>query len=340
MKTRNITLLGIASGLAISTGSLLAQSTAVTPPVGYRTELIKTGVFNLLAPNLSQPVAASGAFESSTTTTVTDNDATFDTALTGTKYTLLITSGAGSGVSSKITSWTATALSTQDDLSAVVAADVKYEVRATQTLSSLFGATNAAGLKANADSGLADLVWVPSGSGYIRYYYNPTAGGFPPKTVGWKSTTSGDTNQGDAEVALVDGVFIESRSAADYSVVFTGHVVTTEPVYTLSNGFNTLSRVLPVGVSLGDSNLEVGLAQSPDSGVADLIWNPDGSGGFVRYYYNNVAGGFPPKTVGWKSTTSGDTDQSAAVLNSGYIIEVKGAGGSVKLNYPTNLDLN
>lgn len=102
-----------------------------------------------------------------------------------------------------------------------------------------------------------------------------------------------------------------------------------------------MSRILPVGIALADSGLENELAQgNTNSAAADIVWVPDGSGGYNRYYYNGTAGaGFGAIGVGWKGATTGNTDQSAAILASGFVIERKGPADMINMAIPAGLDL-
>jgi len=344
MKTRNITILGIASGLALSTGSLLAQSTAVTPPVGYRTETIQPG-FNLIAPNLGNAVAASGALESGAAASVTDAEASFTTSLPGAgEYVLKLTSGAGAGMATVVTATSDTELATNDDLSSVIAGGETYEIRPSRTISDLFGAANEAGLtEGNTNDTGADIVWVPDGAGgFTRLYYNGTAGaGFGAIGVGWKGATSGDDDKSAEPVYFTDGIFVQRFGGTPLEVVFTGHVETTDSEVAVESGFNFTSRILPVDIALSDSGLENELAQGNTNDLAaDLVWVPDGAGGYNRYYYNGTAGaGFGAIGVGWKGATSGDDDKSAELLTSGFVIERKGSADMIKFVIPPSLDL-
>jgi hypothetical protein len=61
MKIPSRILTGAALFAAVLSPSF--AQTATTKPVGYRTETIKTGVFNLLSPNLDNPVGAAGTID-------------------------------------------------------------------------------------------------------------------------------------------------------------------------------------------------------------------------------------------------------------------------------------
>jgi hypothetical protein len=310
-----------------------AQTTATTKPVGYRTETLKGGgIFNLLSPNLDNAVGAAGTIDVIATTTLTDNEANFAAAFTaGEPLTLKIVDGANAGIITDVTAFTATTLTTADDISSLIAAGVKYEVRKTPTVASLFGATNSANLLGGA-SGAADIIWIPAGAGtYTQVFYS--TGGLPG--VGWRRVGGGATNAANDPISIVDGIFIQRRGATDLSVVFTGHVQTTATKTGVTPGFNPLSRVIPVDLKLVDSGLQNELAQGT-SGTADLIWNPVGDGTYAQLYYSN--GGLAG--VGWRQVGSGNADRAETALKSGFLVQRKSASGTnVTLRIPPGLDI-
>ena len=50
-------------------------------------------------------------------------------------------------------------------------------------------------------------------------------------------------------------MFIQRRGVTDLPIVFTGHVQTTATKTGVITGFNPVSRVIPVGLTLVDSQL-------------------------------------------------------------------------------------
>jgi len=307
--------------------------TATTKPVGYRTETVKPGVFNLLSPNLDNAVGAAGTIDTIAGATLTDNEANFTAAFTaGAPVTLKITSGANAGITADVTSFTATALTTAQDISAALTAGVSYEARKTPTIASLFGATNGAGLLAGS-SASADIVWVPNGTGgYDQIYY---ANALPIIGTGWSKVGGGAANQANLGVSITDAVFIQRRGATELPIVFTGHVQTSATKTGVLTGFNPVSRVIPVGLSLTDSQLNTELAAGSAT-TGDVLWNPDGNGGYVQYYYANA---LPIIGTGWRQVGGGATDRGGVQLASGFLVQRRGAATNVTLRIPTGLDL-
>jgi hypothetical protein len=315
------TLLGI-----LATMGVVSAQTATTKPVGYHTETAKGNSFTLMGVNVGNAIAAAGEFDADD---ATDNDADFTALLDdGVSYTVQnITSGESASVNGN----DATTLDT--DLA--VSSGDSYEVRADVTVGSLLGAANEAGLGAG-NATTADVVWIPTGDGFSQIFYDDGVG-FPPRPAGWRAIGAGGADQAGTSVPFTAGIFIQRREAADLDIVFVGHVRTSATSFGVGTGFNFLNRVLPVGVALDDTGLESFIAKG-NSGSGDLVWSPDGNGGYAQYYYTD-GGGFPPQSAGWKAVGAGDADKGAETLGSGYAIQRKGEAGSVSVAIPNGLDL-
>ena len=315
------TLLGI-----LATMSVVSAQTATAKPVGYHTETAKGNSFTLMGVNVGNAIAAAGEFDADD---ATDNDADFTALLDdGVSYTVQnITSGESASVNGR----DATTLDT--DLA--VSSGDSYEVRADVTVGSLFGAANEAGLGAG-NATTADVIWIPTGDGFAQVFYDDGKG-FPPRPAGWRAIGAGGADQAGTSVPFTAGIFVQRRAADDLDIVFVGHVRTEATSFGVGTGFNFLNRVLPVGVALDDTGLEAFIAKG-NSGSGDLVWSPDGNGGYAQYYYTD-GGGFPPQSAGWKAVGAGDADKGAETLGSGYAIQRKGEAGSVSVAIPNGLDL-
>ena len=305
---------------------VVSAQTATTKPVGYHTETAKGNSFTLMGVNVGNAIAAAGEFDADD---ATDNDADFTALLDdGVSYTVQnITTGESASVNGR----DATTLDT--DLA--VSSGDSYEVRADVTVGSLFGAANEAGLGAG-NATTADVIWIPTGDGFAQVFYDDGKG-FPPRPAGWRAIGAGGADQAGTAVPFTAGIFVQRRAADDLDIVFVGHVRTEATSFGVGTGFNFLNRVLPVGVALDDTGLEAFIAKG-NSGSGDLVWSPDGNGGYAQYYYTD-GGGFPPQSAGWKAVGAGDADKGAETLGSGYAIQRKGDAGSVSVAIPNGLDL-
>jgi uncharacterized protein (TIGR02597 family) len=325
-------LLSSAALLATALSPCFAQ-TATTKPVGYRTETIATGVFNLLSPNLDNKIGAAGAFDAVAGTTLTDNDVDFNAAFAaGDELILTITSGANAGIVQDVTAHAQHTITTAQDISSMVAIGTTYDLRKVQTIADLFGPANEAGLQAGTSS-TADVIWVSNGAGGYNLFYRSSGG---LAGIGWRKVGGGATDAATTPIPFTDSFFIQRKGGTNLDIVFVGHV-RTQAVKTVAESglFTPVSRLLPVGVTLADSQLQNDIAQGTSS-TADVVWNPIGNGGYDLYYFSS--GGLPG--VGWRKVGGGATDQSTVALKSGYLIQRKAAGpATVTLRIPPGLDL-
>jgi len=324
MKTK-LSLLGLIASLS-AVVTVSAQNTAVTKPVGYHTETILGDAFTLLGINVGNAVAAAGDFDADA---ASDNDVDFTTLLTdGTSYTV---QNLSTGASASVTGFDATSLTT----TLSVGSGDSYEVRADATISSIFGGNNEAGL-GEGDSLSADVIWIPQDDGSFRQIYRAQAQ--PPfVAAGWAEIGEA----GDAASAVIPfdvGIFIQRRQADPVDIVFVGHVRTSATtVNLLADKFNFVNRVLPVGITLGDSNIEEAPSwKDGDSLSADIIWLPNGAGGYDQYYY---AAAQPPfVAAGWAQVGAAG-DKSGVELTAGYAVQKRGDTGQVTVAIPGDLDL-
>jgi hypothetical protein len=308
--------------------------TATSPIVGYTTQTIKSGQFNLIGLTLHEPAVAAGTLEVVGASSVTDTGAGFGTLLTaGKTYILEIVDTASplNGIIQEIGAWSGDNLTTTQNLSVLgVAAGTKYSLRAAPTLNDLLGASNTAGFTGSAtfNSNEADLVYVPNGTGgFDRYYYSTYVG-----YTGWYNATN-NAAAGTTPVVYADGILIFRRTGADLSLVISGTVKTTVTKLALAAGqFNYISSVFPVGSTLGNSGMASNLTGSANfnSNEADLIYIPDGTGGYNRYYYSTYVG-----YTGWYNATT-NIPSDTVPLSSGIIILRRGAAVNVVINPPSS----
>ncbi|MGK0185931.1 MAG: hypothetical protein ACI9R3_001714 [Verrucomicrobiales bacterium] len=322
------THLKLIAGVALAAISSASAQENTTKPVGFRTETIKAGVFNLMSADLTEAVSAAGTSTGVAAGAITDDAADFTTTLADADktYVVQITSGALDGVMTEVAVTSGTQLTSADDLAAggFEAGDT-YEVRAAKTLADLFGAANEAGLTSGS-SDAADVIWVPNGDGtFTRYYYK--VGGLGGD--GWRSLANPVTSESGAPIVSSDAFFVQSRAAADKDLVIVGHVQTRAATVALIPGFNFISRIAPVGQTLGTTGLLPTL-KGGSAADADLVWVPDGAGGYTRYY--SKIGGLGGD--GWRSLSSPVADASGTALSSGVIVQRKGEAANATVGVP------
>ena len=324
-----ITFTAIAAVAASGTASAQTPTPAYSKPSGYVTETLKgDGAFNLIGLTLHQSPVASGVLSSVSSTKVSDSTTNFTTLLTpGSKYIIQFKSGSQNGGIQIVSSWgTASGggntvndlVMPQNVLSMGVAAGDSYELRPAATLSSVFGASNQAGLKSGSLLS-ADIIWLPDGfGGFTKFYYSPGTTVPFVTPAGWKDSSG--ANAANQAIVYTDALFIQRRGVGDLKLVLTGQVKTTRTqVIAVGSQFSYVSSVFAVGTTLGTSGLEQGLkAGSLISG--DVLWMQNAArDGYDKFYYS------PGTTVpfvtpaGWKTSAGGNA--TTQPLTSGIIIQ-------------------
>lgn len=330
LKIAGFTALTLLGSLATS------QAQAVTDAVGYVSTTLVKESFNLVGITLHEATEVSGALETVSGQALTDTDIDFSALLAAnTTYILEITSGDAEGRIQEITSTdvSTNVITTPDDLTMIgtgenIAAGATYKIRKAATISSIFGATNSAGLHPATAIGDADVIWVQNGGGgYDQYFYH-AGGGFPvPVAAGWKNSSIQDAS--NTPLIYTDGLVIQTRNTLDNTITLTGSVVDTSKKIEVTTGFNLLGTVFPVGTTLGASNLETQLTQATQISAADVIWMSDGAGGYSKFFYHS-GGGFPiAVTAGWKNTSI--QDASSQPIDGAIFIERQSAAGATTI---------
>ena len=250
--------------LAAAASGLAFGQTAYTTPVGYTTKVVAPNQFNLIGISLHNSVAAAGILdaESAGPNSVTDNQVNFTTALTaGATYILELPNG----VIQEITSWSASVLTTPDNITgSVVPGTTPYKIRKASTISEIFGATNTFGLTPSADGSTSacDTIQIYNGSGFdVILYINDGAG-----TQGW--FTEAGSPAANIPVVYADGIYVRRVAGSSISLVTSGEVKTVATSGILTSGFNYLGAVSPVGLTLLQSGLQNFITPSPDGNAA------------------------------------------------------------------------
>lgn len=326
MRQLQLILLALSSLLIAAPAT--AQSTAYSKPSGFVTHTMKAGQLNLIGLTLHEPVVCSGSFDLVEGNELTDNDVDFNDKLTtGNSYILEILENEAdpslNGVIQVISSWTSNQINTPDNLEIDgLANGVKYKLRAPKSLSDVFGVANSAGLTAGTNLASADVIWLHNGNGFDKFYYSK-GGGFGGGTAGWKNSNGDDAN--DQPIIYTDAVIIQSRAFKDKQLIVSGVVKTKAVTLALLEGnFNFVSSTFPVGSTLANSGLEAHLGNGADS---DIVWMPNGEGGFDKYSYNGAT---------WLDEAG--VDASDTPLSSGIIIERSGSDTNAKLTPPATYD--
>ncbi|MGJ8673389.1 hypothetical protein [Rubritalea sp.] len=324
---------GIAAlSLLGSLASMNAQ-TATTDPVGYVTVNLTGNGYNLVGLTLHEATEISGSFETVNGVQLTDDDVDFSTILEDdTSYILEITSGDASGLIQEITTTdvNTNVISTPDDLSDLgegsISAGAEYKIRKAATISSIFGADNSAGLLEGTSIGASDVIWVQNGSGSFNKYFYHSGQTVPfPISEGWKSSTLTDVST--LPLIYTDGLMIETNDSSDKSLTLTGSVISQAKQMVVTEGFNLLGTVFPIGTTLSASGLENDLLGGTSLGTADVLWLSNESGGFDKYFYHTGQTVPFPISAGWKNSTL--SDASTQEISGAIFIERQSGDTSI-----------
>jgi hypothetical protein len=277
---------------AVSCGIVGAQTTAFTTPVGYETTTLVQG-FNNVGIRVHAPTKAAGTLDVIGASSVQDTTVgvNFLTSLgaVGPLHILEITSGAAVGTVSEISTWTADTITTVDNLvTAGVLATDTYAIRKAPTLEEIFGAVPASSvLTANANSAVADIVWVPTAvpGSYTQYFLSTLSGG----TFRRVSPAAATPN---VPLVCLDGIFVQRKAAGTKDLVVSGEVKTGQTNGALVTGFNYIGTVYPVGSTIQNIGLEDDLTANVNSAVADIVWIPTGTpGAYTQIFRSTLSGG-------------------------------------------------
>lgn len=206
----------------------------------------------------------------------------------------------------------------------------EFVVYRLETIGSLFGAANTAGLLGGGDAGSADLVYVENGGVLTAYFYKNTSGF--GTTTGWKLASGGDVNQDGVVIPPNRGLLLVRKAGGSpVSITFTGDTLPGNEKAAVVAGFNVLNNPFTVPTTLDGSFLKDFVTQGGDAGSADLIYVEDG-GTLTAYFYKDTAGF--GTTTGWKLASGGDVNQGAVALTPGKAILFREQAGSAAFTLP------
>jgi hypothetical protein len=279
----------------VASGTIHAQTPAFSKPSGYTTQALSQGT-NLVGISLQTPSIASGKFESITSTTLTDNEVTYS-PISGRTYILEMTSGSQvgsifevpaaniSGSTITITTVPATNLTTLG-----LTTNDTYNLRVAPTLVDIFSLTPLASggvLHAALNVANSDIVFVPVSPGVFERYFLRSSGGFQRVTG---STTFVAVDGATVPLVYADGILIQKKQNTPASLTITGEVKLVGTNGVLTQGYNLVNLVAPVGLTLRTANLITSpptLASALNVANSDIVWVQKANLTFDRYYYHS-----------------------------------------------------
>ncbi len=245
----------------------------------------------------------------------------------------IVSPGAGQGFVSIVTATLAAGnqLTLEKAVPAGVSNGATLRIWRLWTLGQVFGADNSAGLTGGATPDAADLILLPKGEEFDRYFYS-TGGA---QGTGWRQVGGGAADQADVPVFVNEGVILFARGQK--TITITGQIKPGSTQVHLQTGNNYVANLCPVnaggahasseGRTLGNSGLTGGLAGGAASSLADVVlfWNGTG---YDQYFHST--GGL--LGAGWRKVGAGKQDQSGTALPDGaFIILRRGAPVTVTL---------
>lgn len=226
------------------------------------------------------------------------------------------------GLSATITVSTATQVTAE--LATAPNVGDEFVVYQLSTLTSVFGATNSAGLNGAATPDAADIVSLTSGGQIIQYFYNATANA-------WRlvSTPEG-ANQNDVVIESSSGVMVTRRNAGSEATLrLSGEVLGGRHSVNVSTGFSIVNNPFLVPTTLAASSLQDNLTGGTGPGAADIVYL-ENNGSLTGYYYKT--GGLGGS--GWRALGDNTTDQGAVVIAPGKALLFKEHAGSAGFALP------
>jgi hypothetical protein len=197
----------------------------------------------------------------------------------------------------------------------------EFVIYTVPTLSSVFGATNSAGLTGAAAPATADIVYVGSAGTLIGYFYNTTASE-------WKLVTAPTgASQAAASVGSTGGFLVVRKSGGTpVTLTISGNPLPGKQIASLGTGFQVVNNPFTASTTLAASGLQAVMTGGTASALADIVYL-EVNGALVGYYYKTGGLG----GVGWRSLADNVTDQAAVVVAAGKSLLIKKLSGSGSL---------
>lgn len=321
--------LGLLALVALTSGAAYGQL-PISRTAGVLDVSLPVNQTTLMAVPLVE-IVASGTVSAvaGTTYTLSSTPASLSNVLT-TPHAIKITSRANQaganayGVAAQITAQSGqnvtAALSTAPNVGD------EFVVYQLETIGSIFGATNTAGLLGGGTAGAADIVYLEDGGVLTGYFYkNTTLGG-----MGWRlATNSSSPNQDGVVIKPNRGVLvIRKAGGSPISIRFTGDAMIGNERSTVVTGFNLITNPFGKSTTLGDSFLKDYVTGGGNAGAADLVYL-ESAGVLTAYFFKNTTLG----GTGWRIAGT-STPADSVVIAADKAILFKEQSGTVSFTLP------
>ncbi len=186
-------------------------------------------------------------------------------------YFVQIASGTNSGLMVDIVSTASGSITLAEDISMMIAVNNVIKIRKHHTIESVFGANNDFGLLGGDSATESDTINLFNADGSVDIIYY-----LPSPTNLWFN------GQAIANTFIIypdQGVFLRRLGVNTASRKLLGSVKTDRTALTIENGFNLISNVFPVNVTLANSGLNTG-----DGGTGLLAGDSITEADVVRFF--------------------------------------------------------
>lgn len=315
-------LLIVAAALMIPVG-VSAQSNSNLPvsrSAGLLRVTLPANQISLVALPMVDRVVSSGTVSAVAGATLTLSDAALP-GLVAAPHSIQLVSGAGLGARVRISAATADSVTTAAAIAGAAAGD-QYMIVPDDTIATIFGATNTAGLLGGSGAASSDEVYIQTGGVLTGYFYKGSGLG----GTGWRRTANpSGASEPNAPIDPLTGVYVIRKPGGNpVSLDITGYTVSGRQKPTVVSGFNILSNPFTLPTTLGKSNLKDFVTGGTGSASADIVYLENG-GVLTGYFFKNGGLG----GTGWRRTDNpSGADQSGVVLTPGKAILFKEQAGT------------
>jgi len=323
-------LFSVAVASALVLGNFANAQTVATDPVGFTSTTVTQNTVRALSLPFNRVPDFAAAVTTATSTTLMTTSAGWTTnafaPFASNPHLVRMVSGAAVGRQYRIASHTADTLTllAGSDLSGIVAGD-RYQIFASETLASLFGAAAGPAVITNADPALADNILIRSGSAWNTYYNDGTQ---------WLRQGPGTVSNNTAITPEVGFLYVR-RAGSDYTFTALGSVPITNlktdfPV----NAVTSFGNRFPVATTLVGLGLDAsaGWNKNADPAQADNVLIRSGTS-WLTYYYDPSQGGPTNGNAGsWIRQGPQTINQNPAVAIGSSVLVVRRGGALVTLN--------
>ncbi len=313
--------------LTAATGFKASAVDVFTDPVGFVTANPVPNGFAFIGVGLTQIPAVRGLVGAVSGQTVPVNvaltPAAFNATSQGAQFYIEDLTGANAGFSDDIVSNDAANVYTANNDTGFLVNGDSFKIYPHQTLNTVFGPQNQAGLFGSNNAVNADnvIVWNPVTQSPVTYFYKSTTA-----TPGWRGPAGLLVDAGNTPLYVDQDIEIQSKSATTSNSFKIVGAVKLGPTITVvpAGGFAFVGDMYATSLTLSNLNLYTG---NPNTGVfgsnnavnADnvIIWDPVAQSP-ITYFFKSTT-----TTPGWRGPQGLLVDAGTNVLPLGCVLQIQ-----------------